>query len=408
LRIWILTIGEPLPLEPDSRPLRSRLLARELARRGHDVRWWTSDFNHFAKAYHPIDATHMASGEGYQLSFLHGRDYKRNLSLDRQVNHIQIARHFRTLAQDCPVPDAIVCSFPSIELAKEVVDYADKHGVPCAIDIRDLWPDEIFSRFPSAIRPLARVATLPLTSIVKNIMRRADAIIGVSDRYLKWGLAHAGRTATGDDAVIPLGYPDHMHSKAMRQSRGDVLGKGECTFLFSGSFNQSVDLDCVIGAFRKLPNEPIRAILCGDGENSSRWRDAAKGDRRISFAGWCSADEIRLNAGKADVGLVCYRPDSLVAMPNKLFEYMSFGLPVINSITGEAQDLVQSADIGLNYMAGDADSLAKALIQIAGSERLRQQKSQNAISLFETRFCAAAIIESYADRLVAMCVGNRS
>jgi glycosyltransferase involved in cell wall biosynthesis len=408
LRFWIVTIGEPLPIEPGSRPLRSRLLARELARRGHEVRWWTSDFNHFAKVRHPVDATHMDSGEGYQLSFLHGRGYQRNLSLDRQINHIQIARHFRTLAQDGPVPDVIVCSFPSIELASEVVRYAKEHGIPCAIDIRDLWPDEFFNRVPAAIRSLARGATLPLTAIVKSMMRRADMILGVSARYLQWGLAHAGRAATDNDAVIPLGYPDHPEAKAMRRQRSNKGDKGECTFLFSGSFNQSVDLDCVIAAFGKLPNAPIRAILCGDGENASRWREAAKGDPRISFVGWCSADEIRANAAEADAGLVCYRPGSLVAMPNKLFEYMSFGLPIINSISGEAGDLVQDTDTGLNYLAGNVDSLATTLLQMSVSAGLRRKQSQNATDLFEARFSGAAIIEEYADRLVELYAKNRA
>ena len=50
--VWLVTIGEPLPVEAGSRALRCRLLARELARRGHDVIWWTSDFDHFAKRYH--------------------------------------------------------------------------------------------------------------------------------------------------------------------------------------------------------------------------------------------------------------------------------------------------------------------------------------------------------------------
>ena len=47
--IWVIKDGEPLPIEPDARVLRTGLLAAELVRRGHTVTWWTSTFAHHRK-----------------------------------------------------------------------------------------------------------------------------------------------------------------------------------------------------------------------------------------------------------------------------------------------------------------------------------------------------------------------
>ena len=165
--------------------------------------------------------------------------------------------------------------------------------------------------------------------MVRRTARNADAIIGVSQAYLDWGLHHGGRAAGIDDRVIPLGYPDHPQSRESRLlhlAKGVAASDEPCHFFFSGSFNQSVDVGLIIQAFRQIPDAAIRATICGDGENAARWREAAAADSRIGFTGWIGSAEIRARARRADVGLVCYRKASLVAMPNKLYEYLSLSL----------------------------------------------------------------------------------
>lgn len=398
LDIWLVTVGEPLHIEQNSRPLRTRLLARELGARGHRVRWWTSDYNHFAKSYQNASDTHLDCEEGYTLTFLHGRPYTRNLSIARQLNHIEIARHFRQLAGKLPVPDIIVCSFPTIELTYAIARYSLSKHRPYIIDVRDLWPDEISNRFPQNLRWLARWLVYPLTVIVSRSLSKSNAIFAVSKQYMDWALARAGRGKGPSDRILTLGYPDHPVAKAMRHRQRVGPGK-TCTFFFSGSFNQSVDLTILIRAFQNLPDAPFRAILCGDGENLPRWREMAAGDNRIEFKGWCTSDQMRRFASEADVGLVCYRASSLVAMPNKLFEYMSFGLPVINSIAGEAATLVAETGVGINYKAEDIGSFTEALGEFANCDAKWTNARSAAITLYEERFMASRVIATFADAI---------
>ena len=50
LRIWIIKIGEPVPVCPGNyRLMRAGMLAQIAVNRGHDVLWWTSAFEHFTK-----------------------------------------------------------------------------------------------------------------------------------------------------------------------------------------------------------------------------------------------------------------------------------------------------------------------------------------------------------------------
>ena len=48
-------------------------------------------------------------------------------------------------------------------------------------------------------------------------------------------------------------------------------------------------------------------------------------------------------------------------MPDKIYDYTAAGLPVVNSLLGEVSGIIRKNGIGLQYKAGDADDLLRAL-----------------------------------------------
>lgn len=397
LKVWLVTIGEPLPIQDGSRALRCRILARELVRRGHDVTWVTSDFDHFSKTRHTVNNPEETEKvEGYSMLYLHGCPYSSNISFARHRNHQQIARDFEEKAESREPPDVVVCSFPPIELAQSVIAYAKRHQVASILDVRDLWPDELVARFPKILRGPAALASTGLRMGVSRAASEATAVTGVSFAYRDWGLARARRSEGPLDQVIPLGYPDSAASAAIRATRSEAR-KGPCRLLFSGSFNLSVDVGLLIQALRRMPDLELTVKLCGTGQMEADWRAAAKGDERIEFTGWLSADQIRRIAAESTAGIACYRPNSLVALPNKFFEYLSFGLPVINSIPGEAAELVAQNGVGWNYRAGSIDSLADALRSCVAASKAGSLPYGSASDLYEKRFASHAVYGRFAD-----------
>src|SRR2546425_947828 len=118
-------IGEPLPTRP-VREMRTALLCRKLAARGHSVLWWASAFDHFAKQWLFTDDTRTRVDSGLEILALKGCGYQDNLSLRRLVDHRLIARKFRRLSKSESRPDLIVASMPSHDLAYEAAVYADR------------------------------------------------------------------------------------------------------------------------------------------------------------------------------------------------------------------------------------------------------------------------------------------
>ncbi len=405
-RVWLITVGEPLPkFSAGDRAWRTGYLAGLLASQGHDVTWWASSFDHFRREQLVSGSERVVVDPGLTLQFLKGRDYTRNVSIARLVNHWQIAREFRRLAAALPRPDVILASFPTIELSREAVRFGRAQGIPTWLDIRDLWPDEMLDRVPRRLRPVGRWALAPMYAAAREALSGATGLIAISNSFLSWGLAFARRERRANDHVLPMGYTGKLDFPAPDDATHAALAAlgvdpAKRIFWFAGTFVGNIDLGTVIEAARTLRDHPqIQFVLSGTGERDKEWREQARGLPNIVFTGWAGKQALSCLASMAWAGLGAYRKGASMSLPNKVFEYMSAGVPVLLSLGGETRELVVENDIGLAYEAGDAASLRAAVLRIADDSALRARLSANARRLFDESFSPRSIYGRYAEVL---------
>ena len=68
------------------------------------------------------------------------------------------------------------------------------------------------------------------------------------------------------------------------------------------------------------------------------------------------------------------RDDSWVGIPNKLFDYLAAGLPVVTTLHGECGRLVEEERVGVTCEFGQVDSMLAALRRVMDggvSERVK-------------------------------------
>lgn len=407
LRVWLITVGEPLPVHgADDRPWRTGILASLLARRGHEVLWWTSNVDHFRKRYYSENEARFEGPCGEQIQLLAGRLYHRNVSMDRLVNHAQNAARFRALAPQLPRPDIILCSFPTIELSDAATQFARARKIPAILDVRDLWPDIFLDVLPRWTRPLGRLLLRPYFVKARRALASCEALFAVSEDYLTWSLEKAGRARSPDDAVFALGYPE-VHSTQQDDAALDErlrslgVGSGARLLTFVGTFGRTYDLKTVLEAARALQQRDSADhafVFCGAGERESEWRRLAEGVRSVAFTGWLSSGELACLLARSAIGLAAYAQGAPQGIPNKLIEYLSAGLPVLCSLEGEARRLIEESGCGVHYAAGDSASLLRALARVA-NEETRAAMAHAAKNLFAARFLGAAVYGRAADHL---------
>ncbi|MGB7218054.1 MAG: glycosyltransferase family 4 protein [Vicinamibacterales bacterium] len=414
MRAWLIQVGEPLPTDPGNPRLwRTGLLAEQLARRGHDVLWWASTFEHRTKQHRYTGQREVSVSDRLRLLLLRSPGYKGNISLGRLYDHRVLAASFREAVNHQLQPDVIHCGFPTIELSRDAVRYGRAHNVPVVLDVRDLWPDIFLDSIPAAMRPIARMAMRGEVARTREACAGATAITGPTPGFVEFGLRYAGRLARPMDRVFPFGYPatppnaaDVAAARTWWDEQGVRVDDPMPTICFLGTFGaqRALDFETVIDAARLLSERDVRVrfVLCGAGPRLEESRRRAEGLPNLILPGWVGFPQMWTLMRRSIVGLLPYFGSTAFAMhvPNKAIEYLSGSLPVLTSLTGGyLEDVLRSADCGVFYKGGDPGSLAGAVETLLGSaDRLADLRSA-AARLFEGQYAAERIYGSLSDYL---------
>jgi glycosyltransferase involved in cell wall biosynthesis len=409
MRIWLITVGEPLPIDGNNdRLLRAGILANNLVGGGLEVLWWTSSFDHVRKRQRCGTDTTKVLGDRYRITMLHANGYSNNTSLARLLNHRGVGEKFQKLSETERRPDIILCSLPTLELCVEAVRYGKRNHVPVVIDVRDLWPDLVAELAPRWGRGIAKFFLTPMFRMVREACVGAAAIIGVTPDYVAWGLRYAGRAATVWDRDFPMGYqrielPNEEYEDALARWYARGVAKDEFIICFFGTIGRQFDLETVIGAARILQGagRRFRFVLCGNGDRLGQYRRKAKDCPEILFPGWVDRADIGALMSLSGAGLAPYvnKPNFTMNLPNKPVEYLSAGLPVVSSLSGVLAKLISENGCGITYEAGSPESLADALMRLYDDRDALGGMSRNARALYDRLFVAERVYGKMIEHL---------
>lgn len=395
-RIWVLEIGEPLPLEENVRLHRYGQFTHFMAEQGMDVTWWTSSFSHAPKQ-HFVDEDCVKDYGKAKIQFIKGPGYPRNVSFARIKHNHHFAQRFLELAETYQRPDVIIAPIPTVNIAKAAVEFGKKHNIPVILDIRDLWPDELVDILPKPMRWMGRILLNGSFKAMTETCQKCDGIMGVSNDFIEYGLKFAGRKRGSQDFLFPLGYSakslPESDQKAGLQWFKETYGEEKIfTVCFIGTIGRFFDLSTVIAAAKKLPE--VRFVLAGHGSHLDHFKKEAEGVSNVSFPGWIKGPQIFALMKNSHIGLAPYMKGANMTLPNKPFEYMAGGLPIVSSLTGDMQDLINQYDFGKSYQADQVDELVQAIQSLKNNEEDRMIKGRNSRKLLEERFATEKVFES--------------
>ena len=391
MKIWIVEIGEPLPQEGAVRLHRYGEFGRYLAQQGHQVVWWSSTFSHAPKRFVRFEDTEEVV-DGVTIRLIHGPGYKKNISLARFRHQADFANKFFKHAENYPRPDLIIAPVPTLSGATRAVQFARKYNIPVVADIRDFWPDEIAKIAPKPLRFFAKIALGKLYWQIKYICRHVTGILYMSQEAYRYGLKHGKRVPSQWDHFFPLGYTwrpasDQQRIEADCWLKEQGISEKKLTCCFFGTMGRFFDLELVIKAVAILEKKhDLQFILAGDGPRREEFIKMAQGLRSVIFPGWVDAPKIQSIMSISHFGLAPYKAGENFSLPNKPFEYMAGGLPILSSISQELPEILEKSNCGLSYSGLSVDELVEKIEQLIGNEKLRQQMGINAKELFEKEF----------------------
>lgn len=406
LRIVLVKDGEPFPQFIAPWTLRTGNLARELARRGHDVTWYSSTFMHYEKKLFCAGDLVEERPEGYRMHLLSAGEYSKNISLKRLLHHLQFGyRLFRSLlAQQVP-PDLVVCCIPTLEAAAACWLYTRRHRIPLLLDIRDPWPEVLVTYSPPKAQKVLRRLISPYFAFSARLFRQAKSLTSCSWSFLQWAQDFSGRNQAQRD-----------HDRVFYHGAHEILGqispdpivetKGLRT-LFAGSISRGYDLEPVLSAAATLSSQPDppHFFLAGQGDRYDSLVARYGSLPNVTFMGWVPRAKIYALAQTCHVGWLPLGEGTEDYLPNKVFEYASMGLATAVPSLGEAGRLVTQQDMGFYYR--DQEELLSILSQLRPTQNPLERWKNKGLNYFREQGDAKVCSRDFADHIEAMAMRAR-
>lgn len=404
MKIWIVSVGEPIPSDGENVRLRRMgNFAMYASKNNIDVVWFTVSFEHYNKIQRCENDIIYKINDNFRINISYVSGYKKNISYSRIKHHKQAADRIFYQMSKSEKPDIIIGSMEPLEVSNSLVRYASINKIPNVIDIRDLWPEIYYDVIPKFLYPVLNIYVKSCKKSLEYTLGNCTSIIGLSKGFLQYGLKYARRRKSDLDTVIPIAYPnyDYCKVKGLFRKFWEKYNISEQDFIitFVGNFGDQFKFNDIIDVANKLKNyTDIKFVLCGKGVQEENVK--ARTYENVIFPGWIEKEEILTLLSKSSLGLAPYI-DSMnyrLNTPNKFGEYLSAGLPILVSVCGEMPELLEDYECGFYF--GNAQDLEKLIMMYYKNEKLLEYHSQNARALFENKFNGDKINKMILEHLI--------
>ena len=251
---------------------------------------------------------------------------------------------------------------------------ADALNVPLIYDSHELWRHR---NRHGQWRPVGRLVDAWME---RRLAPSANAVITVSPSIGKW-LERRYRLRR------PVHIVRNTPLRQVREPMTGILGRrpGEKVVVYSGRFTSGRGLEDMVKALASLPdNVVLSAVGYGDEdyvESLLRLADRSGVRDRVRLVGPVAPADVPAAIADGDVALIAIAPTCLsyrYALPNKLFEAVQAGLPVVASDLPDLGEVVAEYGLGRRFRPGDPRELAAAVREVLADPGAARSSSRRA------------------------------
>lgn len=255
-------------------------------------------------------------------------------------------------------------------------------------EVRDLWPE-----LPKAMGVIKNPVILGMLSILEwAAYKSAHGHIGLSPGIvdgIKKQLPEESQVAN-----IPNGCDLSIFSDPSDIWQPIGVDENDFVAVFTGTHGQANGLINLIKAANIIQQKDIstiKIVLIGQGKlKPSLQEEVAKLQlNNVIFLDPVDKKQLSTLMNRADVGLQLLANVPAFyygTSPNKFFDYIASGLPVINNYPGWLAELIEQNNCGIAVEPDNDNALADAIIHLANNPDELPTMSENALSLAKQKF----------------------
>jgi len=276
--------------------------------------------------------------------------------------------------------------------------------VPFLLEIRDLWP-----AFAIAVGVLKNKVLINLSLWLERFLYRyADKIIVNSPGYLEHVRLKGGQNIT----LVPNGSDAAAFPPANTiQIRKKLGWTDKFILLYAGAHGMSNDLPAILQAAKTIEdNKKISIVFIGDGKEKDNLIALAKSLKlsNVEFLNPVPKNKIFEYLQSSEVCIAILKPIELykTTYPNKVFDYMAAGKPIILAIDGVIREVVESAGCGLFCEPGNPQAIANAILEMYNNRKDLEKIGKRGKVYLEQNFDRIMIAEKFIDMIEKITGSN--
>jgi glycosyltransferase involved in cell wall biosynthesis len=261
--------------------------------------------------------------------------------------------------------DVFYGSSPHLLAALVGLVMARLRRVPFVLEIRDVWPKVLADM--GGMSPTSPVYRM-LEFLESVLYRYADRIVILAEGVR----SHVVERGVDPDRIefIPnAADTEDFTPTAPRDVLRDRYGFTGVVAVYAGAHGPANGLDLLLDAAAEgaASHPELLVVLVGGGTAKDALVERAHGDglTNVRFMDPIPKSEIPDLLAAVDIGVHCLSDVEMFrtgVSPNKLFDYMAAGLPVVTNTPGETSEFVVASRGG---RAVPPDGLAGALVELA-------------------------------------------
>lgn len=276
---------------------------------------------------------------------------------------------------------------------------------PFVFEVRDLWPE-----LPREMGVIKNPVILWAMGVLEwAAYRSAHRLVALSPGMVG-GIARRG-VDSSRIMMIPNGCDLDLFSPEPKAERPAGVGQDQLLVVYSGTHGIANGLDAVLDAasvLRQHHRQDIVIMLVGEGKlkRSLQARAQRESLSNVVFRGLMPKSELAGLLSAADVGLqVLSNVPAFYfgTSPNKFFDYLASGLPVLCNYPGWVSEMIDEHRCGFSVAPEDPVGFAEALEYAADHRSDLKRMGAGARQLAESEFNRDELAGQFVEWLEGTC-----
>lgn len=270
---------------------------------------------------------------------------------------------------------------------------------PFVFEVRDLWPE-----LPKAMGVIKNPVVLWMMSVLEwTSYHSADRLVGLSpgivDGIIKRGIAPEKVASIPNGCDLDIFASDHQLWRPEGVEEADLMA------IFTGTHGLANGLNAVLDVAVELKDRQrtdIKLVLVGDGMQKKALMERAEKLQLDNVVFHDPVNKAKLAGlmASADIGLQILANVPAFyygTSPNKFFDYISAGLPVLNNYPGWLAELITKEQCGFAVPPENPKAFADALEQAADQREQLNQMGKNGQQVAKEQFNRSILSQKFSD-----------